>query len=254
MLFECYGRVGSDEKRLDALRRFAEGDQSPESARIELAQTLARQGKFDQALTTLVPVVVRRPERWLDFANILLQRAIHQSKERRNWQEIEQTLKKAEKALPHAVEPVVLMRVDMLAAQDRLDDARSLLSTALSKEPHNLRYRLALARLIQRQGPGRAALQVLNDAEKDLGPSPDIVLTRLDYWGVAGGSEATAEVAKLAATRDHVPESNRRVLLDRLGVATLRLGQPDMRDNTGASWHCSNRKTSRFGLHYSTWP
>ena len=44
MLFECYGRVGSDEKRLDALRRFAEGDQSPESARIELRRPLPARG------------------------------------------------------------------------------------------------------------------------------------------------------------------------------------------------------------------
>ena len=36
LLVECYGRVGSYEQRLDALRRVAEGDQSPESTRVEL--------------------------------------------------------------------------------------------------------------------------------------------------------------------------------------------------------------------------
>ena len=46
MLVECYGRVGSDEKRLDALRRFAEGDQSPESARIESRRRLPARGSW----------------------------------------------------------------------------------------------------------------------------------------------------------------------------------------------------------------
>ena len=192
------------------------------------SEALARSGNFDEALTTLAPLVARNPERRLDLARLLLQRAMRQPTERRNWQQVEQSLKQAEIALPHAVEPIVLMRLDMFAAQDRLEVARSLLSTALSKEPRNLRYRLALARLIQRQGQGPAAHQVLNDAEKELGPSPDLDLARLDCWGFAGGVEATAEVATFAASRDRVPAADRPALLDRLAVVELRLGQLDM--------------------------
>ena len=61
MLAECYGRIGADEQRLDALRRAAEGDQGPESARIELAPALARSGKLDQAITTLLPLAGADP-------------------------------------------------------------------------------------------------------------------------------------------------------------------------------------------------
>ena len=39
MLAECFGRLGSDAERLDALRSAAEGDPSLESVRIELART-----------------------------------------------------------------------------------------------------------------------------------------------------------------------------------------------------------------------
>ena len=44
MLADAYGRVGSDEQRLNALRRVAEGDRSPESVRIEIARALAQLG------------------------------------------------------------------------------------------------------------------------------------------------------------------------------------------------------------------
>ena len=112
---------------------------------------------------------------------------------------------------------VDLLRVDLLAAQGRLEDARSLLSSVQAKDPRNLQYRLALARLTQRQGKGPSALQILDQAEKDLGPSLDIQLARLDYWGLEGGDAAKAAVAKLAETRQQIPAADRPAFLDRLG-------------------------------------
>ena len=50
MLAECYSHMGSDEQRLNALRQAADGDQAPESVRIEFARALARAGKLDQAV------------------------------------------------------------------------------------------------------------------------------------------------------------------------------------------------------------
>ena len=174
MLAECFGRVGRTSK---AARCASAGRRRRSRSGIRSNRDffgLAQSGQFDQALRTLLPLAASRPERRLILRAVLLQRAIRQPKDRRNWQEVEQSLKEAEKALPQAVEPVVLMRLDMLAAQDRLDDARSVLSLVLAKAPRNLRYRLALARLIQLQGKGAAALQVMNDAEKELGPNPEI--------------------------------------------------------------------------------
>ncbi len=130
--------------------------------------------------------------------------------------------------LPQAGEPLTSLRVDVLAAQDRLDEARSLLSSALAKDPGNLRYRLATARLAQRQGQGAAALQIIDRAEKDLGPSPDIRLARLDYWGLEGGDEARAAVAELAATGARIPAADRPEFLDRLSLVETRLGEREL--------------------------
>ena len=132
-------------------------------------------------------------------------------------------MREAEKALPQALEPLTLLRVDMLAARDRLEEARSLLASAQAKDPRNLPYRLALARLTQRQGKGPSALQVLDQAEQDLGPSLVIQLARLDYWGQQGGETAKAAVAKLATTRQQIPPADRPTFLDRLALTEIRL-------------------------------
>ena len=201
MLAECYGYLGSDEERLIVLRKVADGDPSLESVQIELAQALARSGHLDQAIATLAPLVDRRPELRLDLVRLLIQRTSRRPRDQRDWREVEACLRDCEKALPQAVESLTLLRVDLLAAQDRLDDARSILSQALARDPRNLPYRLTLARLTGRQGKGPAALQILDRAEKELGPCLDIQLARLDYWGLQGGVAARAAVAKLAENR-----------------------------------------------------
>jgi len=139
---------------------------------------------------------------------------------------VEHALVQAEKALPREVEGLVLLRVDLLVAQDRLADALSLLSSARAKDPRSLRYRLGLVRLTQRKGDGAAALRILEQAEKDLGPSLDLQLARLDYWGFEGGDAAKAAVAKLAETRQQIPDADRAAFLDRLAAVEIGLGEP----------------------------
>ena len=125
-------------------------------------------------------------------------------------------------------ERVLSLRFDLLAAQGRLDEARTLLTDALAKDSRNLEYRLALARLDQRQGRDDEALRVIDQAEKDLGPGPRIELARLDYWSQRGGDAARKAVAKLAAARGQVPAADRPDLLQRLGAVAIRIGRPDL--------------------------
>jgi tetratricopeptide (TPR) repeat protein/predicted TPR repeat methyltransferase len=225
MLAECYSRRGSAEQRLDALQQAAAGDEAPDSARIEFARALARSGQLDKALTILAPLAERQPELRLDLVRLLIQKTIRQPRDRQDWPDVERQLRAAEQAPPQAraVEPLTLLRADMLAAQDNLEAARSLLAAAQAKEPRNLRYRLVLARLTQRAGRGAEALRIIDQAETDLGPSLDVQLARLDYWGLEGGKAARAALAKLAATRQQVPAADRPALLERLGSVAIRL-------------------------------
>jgi tetratricopeptide (TPR) repeat protein len=233
LLADCYGKLEKDELRLDALREAAQDGSGPEVAGLALVQTLARSGKLDQAVTVLLPLADRRPEWRLDLVRLLIQRAIRQPRDQRDWVEVQRQLAAAEedltkkdlKALPQADERLVLLHLDVLAAQDRLKEARALLDQALAREPRNLRYRLALAGLTQREGQGEKALRIIDQAEHDLGKSPELRLARLDYWGREGGPAARAALAQLAASRQQVPAAERPALLSQLGTVALRLGE-----------------------------
>ena len=177
---------------------------------------------------------------------MLIQKASRTPRDPVAWQEVERQFKVADKTLPQAAERLTLLRVDMLAARDRSDEARSLLTDAQAKDSSNLPYRLALARLAQRQGKGPEALRVFNEAEKDLGPSLAIQLARLDYWGRQGGDAAKTAVAKLAEDRQRVacrrparfsrPASSRRRSVSarrHRRVNTGRAGRAPARESPG---------------------
>jgi len=226
MLAEAYGQVGSDEQRLDALQRATERDQAGEPARVALARALARSGRLDKAIAVVLALVDRNAELRLDLVRLLIQRTERQPSGQQDWPAVERQLGLAEKALPQAVEPLLLLRVELLSARNRLEDARTLLSAAQAKEPRNLRFRLGLAQLALRAGRGPSALTILDQAETDLGPSLDIQLARLNYWGLAGGDAARNAVAKLAATRQSIAAALQPAFLDRLATAEIRLGEP----------------------------
>ena len=228
MLAECYGRVGAEEHRLDALRSVVESDHAPVSARGELARSLARSDNPDRSIAMLLPLVDREPVLRLDLVRLMIQKTSRQPRDQRNWQEVEHALIQAEKALPREIEKLVLLRVDLLLAQNRLEDAMSVLSSARAKDPRNLQYRLALARLTQRKGESSAALQILGQTEKELGPSIDLQLARLDYWSFEPGDAANAAVANLAATRGQIPQANRPEFLDRLASVQMLHGKPTL--------------------------
>ena len=85
---ECYGRVGAEEHRLDALRLLVESDRAPDSVRVELARSLARSDKLDQSIAMLLPIVERKPELRLDLVRLLIQKTSRQPRDQRNWQEV----------------------------------------------------------------------------------------------------------------------------------------------------------------------
>ncbi len=231
MLAECHGRLGSEEQQLVALHRAADGKQGAEMARLEMVRLLAHSGRFDQAISFLAPMAIAgsNPEWRLELVRLLLQKTVRQPRDRRDWPEVEQRLIEVKRAWPQDTEPVVLLRVDVLAAQDRPGEARTLLARAIEKQPSNLAYRLAMARLEQFRHHDDEALSIIDQAEKDhLGPGHRIDLARLEYWGRRGGDAARSVLARLAAARRHVPDADRPTYLERLGAVSIQLGRADL--------------------------
>ena len=81
-------------------------------------------------------------------------------------------------------------------------------------------------------------LQILDQAEKELGPSLDIQLARLDFWGLERGDAAKAAVATLAETRRNISSDADRPVsfLERLGDRRLGSAIRPWHDSIGANW------------------
>jgi predicted Zn-dependent protease len=225
MLAECYGRLGQDDQRLAALQRASGDETTGAAARLALAQELARSGKLDEAVKVYLQLVDRRPESWLDMVRHLIRKVLRQPRDRRDWQEVERRLQQAEKALHEPAEELTLLRSELLTAQGRTEEARTLVEAARTKDPRNARYRVALASIAQVQGHAALATQILDQAEKDLGPNLDLRLARLSSWVSRGGTEARAAIAELAKTRTQLPAADQPQYLEPLAQAAYRLGE-----------------------------
>src|SRR5271157_311914 len=225
MLAECYTGLGWEEKRLAALRNAGEGPTGSAAARLALARSLTESGKVDEALSILVLLADGKPELRFEIARLSIQKTLRQPVDQRNWAEVEKRLNEAEKTRPEDKEVATMLRADMLTGKGQIAGARSLLGTAKAREPKNLKYRVALAQLADIEKKGTEALEILDQAEMDLGPSLDIMLARVDHWVHQGGAEAKSAVAKLAETRRRLPAADQPRFLDRLATAEVRLGE-----------------------------
>ena len=227
MLAECFGQLGSDDQRLDALRRVAEGDRS-----VGIRPHRARSGnRADPVISTrrsrlLSPLADRRPELRLDLVRLLIQKTSRQPRGQRDWREAERYLREAEKALPQAVESLTLLRVDLLAAQDRLDDARSLLSWALAKDPRNLRYRLDPRPADPATRQGSRGLADPRPGRRGPGTKPGHSTGSPGLLGPAGRRRGQGRGGEAGGESRRIPAADQPVFLDRLAAVEIRLGEP----------------------------
>ena len=228
---------------------------APESARIELARALGRLGKLDQAIAILLPLAERKPELRLDLVRLLIQKTSRQPRDQRSWPEVERHLREAEKALPQAVESLDLLRVDLLAAQDRLEEARSLLSSAQAKEPRNLR-------VSARAGPAGPATGQRPRGLADPRPGRDRTWGRAWTfnwlaWTTGAWREATRPRPRWPSWRGLASESpsptGPRSSIGSLRSRSGSASRPWPGSTCASSPDC-NRTTSRSSWACSIWP
>src|SRR5579872_4337790 len=84
---------------------------------------------------------------WMDIAR--LQVLVQLRREDRNWKEAEAALDRVEKMTPNLVE-VKLLRAEVLAAQERYDDAELYLVKELNGTPNEVELWVARAGLVER--------------------------------------------------------------------------------------------------------
>jgi tetratricopeptide (TPR) repeat protein len=236
LLADCQLKAGNDEERLAALQSAVEQGASGEGTRYLLAQALIQSdgpGDLDRAIAILRGLAAANSQYELDITTILLRKTVQLPRAQRDWRPVDQQLERAKTILKAGKqgrdidEKLTLLSVNVMVAENKLGLAQALLTAAQAKDRANPRYFIALSKLAMKQdGDGARALQILDQAEKELGQSRELQAARLQYWSLQSGEKAKAEVAKLAEARAQLPETERPVYLEQLAQAELRLGEP----------------------------
>jgi tetratricopeptide (TPR) repeat protein len=227
MLAKCLLLTGDEEGRLEALKRATESPVHSDavSAQLELAEGLEAAGQFAEAESQFELVANSRPEARLDAARVVIKKTNCLPRSKQHWEEAEQRVKDAERAVPRDTVGLALLKADLLEARQQLDQARQVLEAARKASPKDLRPWAGLSRIVQLQGQWPQALEILDQADKELGPRLELTSARLSAWSRRGGDEARSALARLAEAITRFSADDRLRLRDELAKAWLRLGE-----------------------------
>ncbi len=225
-----YQQLG-DRKRAEAAYRAAIGvDGAFEPARIAMAELIAADGEWDDALD-----VIRRapgtadaaPTRAAHLARLTLLRTLQTPPERRSWAPVERLLDQLDEADPQSIDAVRL-RAEMLLAQNRPSQAEKLLGDAIEERPEEIGLWLTRAAVAVQQRQWEEAETILNEAQSRFGDVPALRLALARHLVGRDGQEAAGRLRQLAENADHYDEQQRQQLLLGLVGVAQRLGQWDL--------------------------
>ena len=164
----CYGQLGDSDQQIDALRRAVKTDPFSNIARANLANVLLSTGNVDQAISEsreLIDLSHIGTPGLMAMARILIQRNLQQTSAGRDWRPVEKMIDDAEKAMPDSVE-ILILREELLVAQNRIADAEALLQKAKSKTPRQAEVWTTLIALAERQQDWTKTEQLLRESQK----------------------------------------------------------------------------------------
>lgn len=227
-LGRCFEQLNDRGRQMAAYNRLAARNPNSATALLSMASAHVAAGRLDEALEQYRQALAR-PETpaqaHIEYARLLVVRNLQRGQ--RDWTAVNDALDRAAKAMPEAPD-VVLLRAEMLAAQNQLDEARKLLEQTRANKPKQVEYHIALAALMARQGDPAGAAQILTQAEQQAGDSVELRLARAWHWvnerGAAKREEVAAALAGLSQNRDRFPAESQRRLLEQLAAAYQRLG------------------------------
>jgi predicted Zn-dependent protease len=204
-LGQCYREQGDLDRHLTALQQAVAASTGATLARLALADALLEADRNVEALAELRglnQLPQPRPEAKLSLARALLARNLQLPPGRRDWQELETVL--AEVEPQHDPIRVLLVQGEVLAAQERWQEAQTLLEGARDRHPEAAAVWTALAALLERRGQTRSALRVLDDALRRLDRPIDLQLARLRILSRLGG-RVGAEASAIERSLDQRP-------------------------------------------------
>ncbi|HEV3117938.1 MAG TPA: tetratricopeptide repeat protein, partial [Gemmataceae bacterium] len=223
-LSECYERLGDKQEALAAQRRAVRADSRSAPARFALGSTMLALGMLDEAAEEFHQCLAQRDPpaaAWAGLVETLIQRNALHPPSQHDWGEVSKALARAEAAAP-ASPAVLILRAELLAAQERLSEAQALLEKACAASPAILPMRIALVDVLQRSGKTASALQTLKDAQRQLGDCVELRIALARYFARQDLARAEKELAELAKdVEKFTPEERVELWRELAGAAYL---------------------------------
>ncbi len=228
LLGHCCEQIGDADRQHNAYRRVVAADRLSVPGCLGLGSALVKLGKVDEALVVYERIASKVPASRLMKARLLILTNLRRPPAERQWDSVATLLDEhvkdmQEKGMP-ADSAVPILRAEILAGQDKLDEAYTLLAAEKDRRPRDLQLWVALAGLKDRQGKPDDALALLDEADKRLDEGVELRLARARHWGQRGGRAARAALARLEGEAGKLSPADRERLLRGLAQAYAEAG------------------------------
>ena len=225
LLARCYGELGQTELEIATYERALRIWDGSADARIGLARALAEAGRLDEALSHYdrvlhvagVPAAVAR---------LRIEATLQRPESERNWSDVEDFIDELARNRGSEVESLVL-RAELEAARGEPERSLSPLRNALDRQRGRIELWLALADLELRAGRREAAVAVIEQAERELGSRPELLIARIRL-AAAGDVETTRRELFLLESRvGEISDPDRLGVVLELASAYEESGETD---------------------------
>ncbi len=227
----CYEQLRLPAQQLEAFQRALTAEPSSRVARIGYASALLRTGKAMQALAEYRKLeqamgteeFLKVPGLRNALFQLLLIRNAQLPKDKRNWEEAETLLAKADQAGHLTPAERTLRQAELAAHKGQLQQAKELLTAAQKENPKELSLWTTLANVTTAAEGPQAALAVLDAAGKAAGNSMLLELMRVNLAVRLGGQKGKPVLAAVESRAVQLPEAERPVVWQALGASYYRL-------------------------------
>jgi tetratricopeptide (TPR) repeat protein len=227
-LGNSYEKLGDGDRQVSAFQKAVALEPSLEPARHGLANAYLALGKVEEALDQYRQITQQPhpPEAvWVLFGRTLVQRNLALPPGKRNWEECDRALARADK-LPSQVVAAALARADSLMARGDSKQAQVVLEAARTDHGDAVALWAALAALAARQGDWARSTQVMADARKKLGDSPELTLAELDLRAGQEGADVERFLQSVEQDSANYAPAARTRVLTQVAAAYYRLRRP----------------------------
>jgi len=219
LLARCYEHLGDRDRQSDAIRRWADTNPQDMQAQMGLAWNMVLRGELGQAIEKYRKLADQVPQARSQLVHLLIVRNQQQSLVQRDWTEVESLIKKTKDS---GSSEWVLLKTDLLLAQDKTTEAETLLAEERARSPQALELRIKSAEILKRQRKYSEAEALLDEANK-IGDTVNLRLARAQLLIAQGAADLPKTLGALAGNTSAFSPADRRRLLESLAEDMRRL-------------------------------